>query len=289
MPPTNQTPDKKPGYPRAELLAEPGWLLAHSEDEGIRIIDCSAPEAYKRAHIPGAAALGIHSWLKDPKDPLHVMAPSAFAEAMGRLGVSDGTTVVAYDDAGGLLAARLWWVLRHYGHPSAKVLNGGWNRWLAEGRPISVEEARPQPATFTPRPDGSAMCTLDGLGASVTKGSVQVLDARSPDEWAGTNSHGNKRAGHLPRAANFEWSRALTQDSRRILRPAAELQDELARAGLDRDRPTVTHCQAGVRAAHTAFVLTLLGWNDVQVYDGSMAEWANRDDTPLETALPVVA
>ena len=126
-------------YRHPELLAEPDWVLEHSTDSGVRLIDCRDIEAYREAHIPGAALLPVLEdpgtvsplWIKNPTDPKHVMGPDDFAKLMGRAGVSNDTTVVCYADVA-MFATRLWWVLNYYGHTKAKVLNGGWRRWIAE-------------------------------------------------------------------------------------------------------------------------------------------------------------
>ncbi|MGI8925114.1 MAG: sulfurtransferase [Tepidiformaceae bacterium] len=274
-------------YARPELLAEPDWLAAHADDANVRIIDCASVEAYRRAHIPGALQLPVHFYIKerDPQGSDHgvlVMPPAEFAEVMGKLGITSDTTVVTYDDNNSLVAARLWWVLNYYGHTNAKVLNGGWHRWLSEGRPVTFHAARAKPATFTARPNQHLYATIDLLKEKHADPGCQVLDTRSDGEWDGSNSRGNKRAGRVPNARHLEWLRFVsTGDDRKFL-PAADLQILLDEAGIDRRKPVITYCQGGIRAAHAAFVLALLGYPEVRVYDGSMREWANREDTPLE-------
>ena len=153
------------GYLRAELLVEPDWLWEHRSDSTLRIVDCGSPEAYDRAHIPNAVRLGQGDydpgrsrsepwdpWLKDRNDPIHVMEPEPFANLVERLGISDDTTVVAYDDFNGSFATRLWWILTYYGHRAVRVLNGGWQRWLDEGRPATFREHVPELGHFIPQP-----------------------------------------------------------------------------------------------------------------------------------------
>jgi thiosulfate/3-mercaptopyruvate sulfurtransferase len=209
------------------------------------------------------------------------MPPDEFEAVMGKLGVSDETTVVTYDDNNALVAARLWWVLRYYGHANAKVLNGGWHRWLSEGRPVTFHASRPTPARFTARRQPALYATLDDLRKHHASPACNVLDVRTDEEWAGTNDRGNRRSGRVPNAHHLEWLRFVTTDDRRTFLPASEIQRLLDEAGIDRAKPTITYCQGGIRAAHAAFVLELLGYEGVRVYDGSMREWANREDTPL--------
>ena len=270
-----------PGYARPELLAEPDWLWQHRDDSTVRVIDCAPLEAYRRAHIPGAVGLPVHFYIKDPTNDTYVMQPDQFKDLMERLGVTDDMTVVTYDDNNALVATRLWWVLNYYGHTNAKVLNGGWHRWLTEGRPITFHQTRPPRGSFTPRINPSMLCRLDDLMAKVQAGDTNILDVRTDEEWLGTNDRGNKRAGHVPGAKHLEWINFVTSDDRRGFKPGAELRAMLREVGINPEQEVVTYCQGGIRAAHGAFVLYLLGAERVRMYDASMREWANRDDTPL--------
>ena len=268
-------------YGHPELLAEPEWVAAHANDSNVRVIDCSPLDAYRRAHIPGAVGLPVHVYIKDPDQDMFVMPGEKFAALMSSLGVGDDTTVITYDDSNSLYAARLWWVLRYHGHQNTKVLNGGWHRWLTDGRPVTFHATHPSAATFTPRTRPELVCRADDLKAGIGGDSRQILDVRSDEEWNGTNDRGNKRAGRVPGARHLEWVNFISKDDRRTFLPAAELRAMLTEAGVRPDAEVVTYCQAGIRAAVGAFVLTLLGWSDVRNYDGSMREWANREDTPL--------
>lgn len=266
---------------RAELLVEPDWLWANRAEPALRIIDTRSAEAYDAGHIPGAVALGTHNWLKSAADPLQIITPDELAGLMAGLGVDNATTVVAYSDNGGLTATRLWWVLRVHGHREVKVLNGGWERWMHESRPVSTERATPPSARFVPGPATSAVCTLDELRDGVGVGSLQVLDARADGEWTGSaNPHQNPRVGRIPGARNLEWTALIDPDQQKIFRSDEEIRRRLVQAGIG-PGPVVTHCQAGIRAAHVAFAMTLAGWDAVRVYDGSMAEWSRHEDAPL--------
>ncbi|MBI2765461.1 MAG: sulfurtransferase [Chloroflexi bacterium] len=233
-------------YARPELLAEPDWLAAHANDSDVRIIDCATVEAYRRAHIPGAVQLPVHFYIKE-KDPAGsdhgtlVMPPAEFEALMGQLGVGPDTTVVTYDDNNALVASRLWWVLNYYGHTNARVLNGGWHRWLTEGRPVTFHAAKPVRTTFTARPQPGIYATADLLLARYADTArCQVLDARTDEEWAGTNDRGNRRRGRVPNAKHLEWVRFVTKDDRRTFLPADEIQALLDEAGISRDKPTFT-------------------------------------------------
>ncbi len=229
------------GYARPELLAEPDWLAEHLEDTDIRVIDCATLDAYRRAHIPGAVGLPVHIYIKDPADETFVMPADQFAELMGKLGISDNTTVVAYDDNNSLVATRFWWVLNYYGHSNAKVLNGGWHRWLSEGRAVTFHATRVEPGTFTPTVREELVCRIDDLKASLDRPGVQIMDMRTDQEWTGENDRGNKRAGHVPGAVHLEWLNYISKDDRRVFLPANELRSMLTAAGIKPESEVLTY------------------------------------------------
>jgi len=229
-------------YPRGDLLVSTEWLAEHVQDNGVRVIDCAAVEAYRRAHIPGAVGLpNINPYIKDAADETYVMPPEEFAKLMGSLGVGDDTLVVTYDDNNSLLAARLWWVLQHYGHTNARVLNGGWHKWLYEGRPVTTHATRPQPASFTPSANENVICRIDQLKKIIGSPRATILDVRSKDEFTGANSRGNRRTGHVPGAKHMEWLDFVTQDDRRVFRQPTEIQTMLERAGINPEQEVVTY------------------------------------------------
>ena len=226
-------------YARAELLVDADWLQAHLEDPNLRIVDCDPPDAYRRVHIPGAVS-PKDNYLKNPDDRRFIMTPQQFAAEMTRLGIGDETDVVAYD-AGSTTAGRLWWCLNYYGHTRVRVLNGGWNLWLKQGRPVTMavpEVAAPGP--FTARADESMYATAEQIMANLEKPEVVVLDVRSDGEWEGTNARGNKRAGHMPGAAHLEWTNNLTPDDERRWKSADELREMYAACGITPDKQIVT-------------------------------------------------
>ena len=269
-------------YARPEILAEPDWLWEHRDDPGVRVVDCGSADAYARAHIPAAVSLGVDGWLKEPEGGVHVMGREMFAELMIKLGVSDDTTIISYDDFNTTYATRLWWVLNYYGHTAAKVLNGGWRRWLTEVRPITHPQTTPGPGRFTARANEEVMCRLDYLRERYDDPTVQILNVLPPAHYRGeTNPFGNKRVGHIPGSVNVPIEEFMTDDDRGVFKSAWELRAILEKGLLSADKETVVHCQAGVRTTLGFFVLSLLGWNRIRAYDAAMAEWANRDDTAL--------
>jgi thiosulfate/3-mercaptopyruvate sulfurtransferase len=267
------------GYARAELLAETAWLAQHLNDTDLRIVDMRSEGAYRKGHLPGAVHLDWKA-LKDPDNELYVIPPEKFSTLMSQLGISNDTTVVGYDDQGGLGPARLWWVLDYYGHRNAKVLNGGWNKWAKENHPVTTEVPPPPPAQFSVNIDAGKVCLVEELLADMKRPNVVIVDARSAAEYSGFDVQA-KRGGHIPGTLNIDWVRNVTNDALKTFKPAPELRKMYVAAGVTPDKEIIVHCHTGVRAAHTIFTLTLLGYNQLRNYDGSWQEWGNRPDLPI--------
>jgi thiosulfate/3-mercaptopyruvate sulfurtransferase len=268
-------------YARDDLLVEGAWLQEHLNDPNLRIVDCDTRDAYRKAHIPGAV-FPSDTFLKNPDDRRFVMTPEQFAAEMKSLGINDDTFVVAYDQAA-QTATRMWWALNYYGHPNVRVLNGSWLQWVAEGRPISTkEEKHTTDKPFTPRPNESLYASAEYIMATFDNPDVVIWDVRSSGEWDGSVTRGNKRQGHMPGACHLEWTHSYEPDEIKRWKSADALRQQLEAIGVTPDKEVVTVCQGGIRAAHAAFTLTLLGFDRVRNYDGSFSDWGNRDDTPIE-------
>jgi thiosulfate/3-mercaptopyruvate sulfurtransferase len=267
------------GYARPELLAEADWLAQHFNDPGIRIVDMRSEGAYRKGHIPGAVHLGWKA-LKDADNDMYVISPEKLPGLMGQLGIGNDTTVVGYDDQGGLGPARLWWVLDYYGHPKTKILNGGWNTWIKAKLPVTTEVPTPPATPFSVHMDAQKSCLVEELLVEMQRSNVVIIDARSPAEYSGFDVR-SKRGGHIPGTVNIDWVHNVTNDDLKTFKPAAELHRMYEAAGVTPDKEIIVHCQTGVRAAHTIFTLTLLGYNQLRNYDGSWQEWGNRPDLPI--------
>lgn len=280
-------------YAHPELLAETGWLAEHIGDRDLLVVDCDEYPAYQRLHIEGAIGLRVHHYLKEAGDSasgpgigMAIMPPDQFAKTMASHGISNKTLVVAYDNLGGLYASRLWWSLDYYGHPLCKVLNGGFRKWYEEGRPVTMDAPHVDRGSFEVTQVRDEVCaTKQSVTDAIGSANTVVWDVRAQDEHSGTDARPNKRHGHVPGARNLEWLDLTVKPPVRsgLFLPADQIAEKLAAAGITPDKRVITHCQAGIRAAHSAFVLRLMGYPDVRNYDASWSEWGNVDDTAITT------
>ena len=229
------------GYPCPELLTNTEWLQEHVYDPTIRIIDCDPYESYRRAHIPNSVGIKVHHYIKDINDTVHVMPHEPFVALMSDLGISSDSQVITYDSFGGLYASRLWWVLNFYGHRDVKVLDGGWNKWFSEGRPISILPPTIARGVFQINVNTDLLCTLTYAKDCVQSGKAIMLDLRSDDEWTGTNTRGNQRSGHIPKAKHLEWLRFVDDTSHKEFKPAIEIEAMLRELGIDKDKEIITY------------------------------------------------
>jgi thiosulfate/3-mercaptopyruvate sulfurtransferase len=199
--------------------------------------------------------------------PGMLISPEAFAAMMGQLGIDDNRAVVIYDSNWGMPAARVLWTLAYYGHSNASVLNGGWDRWQEEGRPINQVIDPPTPTHFTPRPTAAHLAEISWVQSHLEDPNVILIDTRTPNEYA---------AGHLPNAISWDWMNGVPASGWDAVRPAEELAAELAALGVTPDKEIVTYCRSGARASHTYLLLRHLGYPRVRNYDGSWLEWSAR-------------
>ncbi|HEX8366409.1 MAG TPA: sulfurtransferase [Allosphingosinicella sp.] len=278
-----------------DSLVSTSWLASELGSADLRIVDATYflggsgrdPRAdYEAAHIPGAMFLDLPE-LADKDSPLPNMRPPAhkFASRMQSLGIGDGSRVVTYDNSPLRTAARAWWLLRSFGAQRVAILDGGFAKWQAEGRP--VESGRPQVrhGHFTPLSDQQAVADKAFMLANLEQRPHQILDARSAERFAGggPDAHG-VAGGHIPGSANLPYGRLFNADG--TYKKGEALRAEFDAAGVDLDRPLVTTCGSGVTACVLLFGAHLLGREGVKLYDGSWSEWGADPNTPKAIQSP---
>jgi len=278
--------------PSTSPLVTTDWLATNLSRRNVRVVDGSwhmpqlkrdARAEFAQAHIPGAVFFDIDA-IADRRSPLPHMLPRAaeFARSVGTLGIGDGDRVIVYDSRGVVSAARVWWTFRVFGHDRVAVLDGGFPRWRAEGRPVAAGEPTPRPRRFSARLRRGLVRDLLGMRGNLRTRREQVLDARSRGRFAGTEPEprAGLRSGHIPGSLNLPYEQLYQADGT-LLSPDA-LRRQFERTGLDLGKPIVTSCGSGVTASVLALALAALGRADVAVYDGSWTEWGGRADAPIE-------
>jgi thiosulfate/3-mercaptopyruvate sulfurtransferase len=275
-------------------LVDPRRLAAHLGDPDWRPVDCrfdladpaAGGAAYAAAHVPGAAYAHLDRDLSAPRTERsgrHPLPdPAALAATFGRLGIDERVQVVAYDDAGGMFAARLWWLLRWLGHERVAVLDGGLAAWRAAGLPLSSEATAIAPRTFVPRPAPRAWVGADELDGLLEGNACLLLDARAPERYEGRAEPLDPKAGHVPGARNHPYVRNLGPDGR-FLAPDELRARLLARLGGRAPSEVVSMCGSGVTACHTLLALEVAGLPGGRLYPGSWSEWSRDPARPVAT------
>jgi len=286
-------------FARPQHLVETDWLARHLDDPGVRVVECTVylqpadvPGGYRvesgrakwaEGHIPGAGFVDLQEELSDRSSKLRFMMPPAaqFAEAMGRVGVGDGVRVILYDRAVNMWAARIWWMLRAFGFDEAAVLNGGFKKWTVEGRPVATDTGARPARTFTPRPRPALMADKAGVLAALGESKACVLNALTEEQHRGTGGTAYGRPGRIAGSVNVA-ARDLVDPKTHAYLAADVLRAKFQAVGALDAKRVVTYCGGGIAASSDAFVLTLLGRDDVAVYDASLSEWATDPSLPMD-------
>jgi len=282
-------------YANPDALVSTEWLAAHLSAPDLRVIDATwyhprtgkkARPDYDAGHIPGAVYFDIDD-IADTSRSLPHMLPDAtkFASRVRHLGRGNGNRMVVYDRAGGgAAAARVWWTFHVFGHTDIALLDGGWAKWVAEGRPVEDMPPTPRERHFAARVNQTLVRDKAQMLANLATDKEQVIDARPRDRFAGKADEPwpHIKVGHIPGSFNLPWGDLLDPKAQTFL-PAETLAARFASAGLDPAKPVIASCGSGVTASVLAFGLHLVGWRDVAVYDGSWAEWGLHTELPAAT------
>jgi thiosulfate/3-mercaptopyruvate sulfurtransferase len=263
----------------AEHLAEPGLVVAEVDEN---------PDLYEEGHIPGAVKL---HWRDDLQDTVirDVVSKQEFERLMGERGIANDSSVVLYGDKNNWFAAYAYWYLKIYGHDDVRLLDGGRQKWIEEGRELTTEVPAPTSATYLARErDETIRVRRDEILAGLEDPAITLVDVRSPQEYSGElvappgyEQEGAARTGHIPGAHSIPWATAVRDDG--TFKGTGELLEIYGGKGVTADKEVRAYCRIGERSAHTWFVLReLLGYENVKNYDGSWTEWGNLVEAPIE-------
>ena len=287
------------GFAHPEFLIDTETLERQLGDPALRVLDCTThliPDPkityqvvpgradFEKGHIPGAQFVDLQADLSDNGHRFRFMKPSAeaFAAAMRRFGVGEGTRVVTYSTTTPQWATRVWWLLRVFGFDDAAVLDGGWQKWAREGRPVETGPAKPRPpGTFVVREQRPLMVGKDEVLHAIGDSSVCTLNALAPEVHAGTGGNNYGRLGRIKGSVNVPAAHLLDPATGNFL-PPAELRRRFEAVGAF-DKEVITYCGGGIAASADALALVMLGHPNVRLYDASMSEWAVDPSLPMET------
>jgi len=275
--------------PNALVTTE--WVEKNINNPNVRIIEVDYdPSNYYQGHIPNASLI---DWKKDMNDPLirDIVKKKQFEELMGKLGITNETTVVLYGDFNNWFAAFAFWVFKYYGHDDVRLMNGGRKKWIEEDRPLTKDiPTFKQTVYIAKEPNEHIRAYLDYVKSSLSYVGIDkiLIDVRSPKEYTGEilappeyPNEGAQRGGHIPKAVNIPWSLVVNEDG--TFKTYEEIKQLYEKHGVKEDKEIIVYCRIGERASFTWFVLTqLLGYKNVKVYDGSWSEWGNIVKLPIE-------
>ena len=278
-------------------LVSTDWLQTHLEDADLRIIELrgsvlpptqppphylSDRAGYEKAHIPGAMYVDWQADIVEPGSPSNdIASPRRFTALIRALGVNGDTRVIVADDAGGSFATRMRWALQYYGHDDARILDGGFTKWQAEGRPVSAAIPMARRGDFVARARPELLASANDILRGMDSSDMQLIDTRSTAEFAGAASRA-RLGGHIPGAINLPRGSLVTEDG--TLKSASDLKRALADLGISLEAPdTVLYCNSGVSATYGKLALEVAGAANLRIYDGSWKEWGNDDSAPKAT------
>ncbi|MBJ6362576.1 sulfurtransferase [Paenibacillus sp. GCM10012307] len=238
--------------------------------------------AYERGHIPGAVFFDLNEDLSGPKQEHgggHPLPhPDLFAEKLGRAGIDSHTQVIVYDDQGGSIASRLWWMLKYAGHERVRLLNDGYSGWLANGYPVTSVSSRPEAKQFVPRWNERLQATISDVKAAMGKADSVLIDSRIHNRYTGEDTSKYLKAGHIPGAINHYWEDGSPDG---LFLGAVEQRERFK--AIPADCEIIVYCGAGVTACPNVLALTEAGYSHVKLYVGSWSDWISYEENPVAT------
>ena len=271
-------------YKLDDLLVSTDWLDGNIENKNLVILDLDSKDEYLESHIPGSINVLDNYYKTSLEDRTHVQDITQIKNTFSKLGINSDSIVVGYDRSACLYSFRLAWVLHYYGHKNVKVLDGGFPKWVYEKKSVEMgEKISITKGDFQPKdPDPSIFSDKNSLIRILQDNEeIQILDVRSDDERNGINLRGGKRGGYIPKSIHKEWVEFNSKGNIPILKSADEILAITNSIGLDPDKPVVTYCQGGIRAAHVFWTLKLAGFSNVKNYDASWREWGQDESCPI--------
>lgn len=265
------------------------WLAGHLDDSGVRIIDCrfdlanpgAGREGYMKEHIPGAVFFDLEKDMSASKQTHGGRHPlpdiNEFSLKLGNAGIDETVKVVAYDDQGGMVASRLWWMLQYLGHAEAYVLDGGFSQWKDKGYPVTQEIPEPEVKLFSPNVQHHMIADINQVKSKIGQEGTILIDARDSRRYRGLEEPIDPVAGHIPGAVNYFWKDSIGEDGRWN---TAEQQKQRF-AGIQPTDEIIVYCGSGVSACPNVLALKQAGFSNIKLYVGSWSDWCSYPDNPV--------